>query len=1206
MSGLMGFEEAFQAADLAVRAVREDGLRDIERVVLEGSWNRQTYQKIAADAGYTEGYLSRDVGPALWTVLSDALGMQVKKTNFRTAIERWSKEHDDFSNHSPSSSQNGKVITALADIAETDAPPIDVSDFRGQTALLNEITDWMVNSRGRLLCLSGIPGVGKTWFSIKCTEQTRDHFQHFIYRDLSDRPLPAELVHSLLQRLPVEIPADLTWRESVELLIKALTQSRCLIVLDGSEVLYRPKQLAGTYEPEFEDYRHLLEALTSRDHQSCVLWVGRELPRTTAPMAGSSCRFCTLSGLDQAALSTLAFWPEDMKATAAEWQRLKKHYGGLPALISTEVAPRLSSFGNDLAACLTALQQDSRFISPYVEAWLAPLSKAEWQILTWMMICRRPLSLAQLSEYLGMAMPLNAIESLCDRGICRSIVNGEPRWELALPKLLHPYLCDRFLATFRKANAAQQLELLHRYPLLQAGAPEVVRQWQRQNLLVGAAALLEEQLTSLLDKQHFLQHAIQTSRELTETQEFTGYSAGNLINLAQIWQISLVDLDLRGLQLREADLQSDLFQGVSFAGANLSQTLLAKPLGPSPVVAVNPSQSQVAVGDQDGRLLLWDIADGRLQRALLTVSEPIRVIAFSYDGQSLAEGRLDGAVRLWDLQAEYGPELFATTEAEALTTLAFSPDRQLLVGGDEGGYLYVWRLASGEKIHQISAHQAAITAITFSPDSARIVTCGQDCAAAEWKLQTGERIHHFQGRLTSSLGAVAYLPNVARATAQSIVIGRDEGQLIIWDIESARPLRIMKEPCDLFMALALSPNGRYLAASDVSNAVSVWEVDSRSRLFQISESTAPVESLVFSPDSRELMTGCDYTVQRWQVRSGQCLRIWRSDRHPAIKLALASQPLQLLSGHDDQTLRSWQFSSHRQRWLPHDRLPVPDNSLISVIATDVSGKYWAIGTEAGNVHIWQRESSAWLTWPGRLSSSITVLSFSTSGHLLAVGDASGTVGLWDLAKRLSCWQKDQTHADRITALAFASDDQQLFSGSRDRAIQGWDIQGNAIATLAGHRRRIHALCLSADGGILYSASYDGIIHAWNLQNQTCSDSWQREDRYIHGIALDEQQQPVAIVSDTETIEIWDIAANSCRFSFTPHEETIWHVSTSPDGRALICAGQNGEISIWSLISGEQQGQLRVDRPYEGMQIGDSLGLTDSERQMLYSLGATDY
>ncbi|MDB9527611.1 WD40 repeat domain-containing protein [Oscillatoria sp. CS-180] len=1209
----MGFDEAFQAADSAVRAVREDGLRDIERVVLQGSWNRQTYQEIATDAGYTEGYLSRDVGPALWTVLSDALGMQVKKTNFRTAIERWSKSHDivrelavvvpELNGHSREPQTEAAEVF---EIEERDPLPFDIADFRGRREALIELSDWIVQDRGRLLCLSGIPRVGKTWFAVKLAEQVQPHFRRFIFQDLSDRPVPLDLMSLLLHRLKVTPKPEATLRECMNLLIKSLTQQETLIVLDATEVFCCPKTLAGTYEPPFEDYRQFLEALVSHDHQSCVFWVGREVPRTVAPMAGSSCRFYTLPGLTREELPALVSWPVEVKATDLDWQDLGRHFGGLPALILSEVVPRLSSFGNSLKGCLTALQRDNRFVKNYVDGWLSSLSEVEWQTLTWLMISHRPLSLADLSDYLGLAMPLEAVESLCDRGVCRSVMTTDaPCWELELPELLIPYLCDRFLAKFRTARDAERIELLHHYPLVQVYAPEVVRQWQQKTLLEAVATLLGEMLPNFAEQQLFLQKAIQASQEISMS-ESAGYSAGNLMNIAKHWQVSLVNADFEGLQLREADLQSDLFQGVSFAGADLSHTLLAKPMGESPVIAVNPSQPQLAVGDRDGRLLLWNSHDGRLQRPMLTVSGGIRAIAFSYDGFTLAEGREDGQIRLWDLRSEYGPELFATEIETVLTVLLFSPNKQILVGGDDTGNLYVWRLDSGEEIYRLQAHEASITAITFSPCSRRIITCGQDCAAVEWDAQTGERLHRFQGRLTNLLGTVAYVPAATESGAQAVVIGRDEGQLVIWDIPSARPLRVMNEPCDFFMALALSPDGRYLAASDVSNTVSIWEVNSRSRLHQISESSAPIESLVFSPDGRELITGCDYTVQRWQVKSGECLRIWRSDRHPSNKLALASRPLQLLSSHDDQTLRCWQFSQARQCWLPQERLQIPDTSMTSALITSIQGQYWAVGTEAGRAHIWNRTQQSWLTGFIRLPNSITALAFSDDEVFLAVGDAVGTVTVWNLPERMLCWQKKQAHADRVMSLTFTPDSERLFSGSRDRTIKTWDNRGDELFTLSGHRRRVHTLCLSADGNTLYSGSYDGTIRCWNISQQKCIRTWQRDEAYIYWVTLDDHNEPVAIVCDTETVEIWDITENKRRATLDPHEGTIWHISTSPDGQAIVCAGQNGTIDIWSLNSREQQGQLRIDRPYEGMQIGGCLGLTDSERQMLYSLGATDY
>ncbi|NEP15428.1 MAG: formylglycine-generating enzyme family protein [Leptolyngbya sp. SIO4C1] len=87
------FEEALQAADLAVRSIRAEGLRDIERIVLEGSWNQQTYQSMASEVPYQASSL-KDAGTKLWSVLSDALGIPVKKRNFRTAIEHGANQSD--------------------------------------------------------------------------------------------------------------------------------------------------------------------------------------------------------------------------------------------------------------------------------------------------------------------------------------------------------------------------------------------------------------------------------------------------------------------------------------------------------------------------------------------------------------------------------------------------------------------------------------------------------------------------------------------------------------------------------------------------------------------------------------------------------------------------------------------------------------------------------------------------------------------------------------------------------------------------------------------------------------------------------------------------------------------------------------------------------------------------------------------------------
>lgn len=1197
----MGFDDAFQAADAAVRAIRDDGLRDIDRVVLEGSWHRQTYQKIAAEAGYTEGYLSRDIGPALWNLLSEALGMQVKKTNFRTAIERWSKLNP-VAEAERVTLAEGKAGGPPDLLGAAKVPAIDVTDFRGRHQELADLSAWITEGRGRLLGLSGMPGVGKTWLATKLGQTVQSHFDQVIYRELGDRLPAVDFITVLLRHLTASPPVPQpSLQGALELLIQALDRRPSLLVLDGAEVFCTKNAFAGTCTAAFTGYDQFLEAIATRDHQSCIIWIGRELPRTPAYVAGSGCRLHRVTGLSHAELPELAIWPPGLLAAEADWRCLQERYGGLLTVVQA-ILPRLTPFGNNLAACLSALAKDPQFVHPYLEVLLSPLSEPEWTFLTWLMTNCRPLPLSEIDDRLG-TPTLPVIESLCDRGLCQVVAaHNEPAWEMTLADLLGPHLQRRFLATLRAAEAADIVELLHRYPLLQAEAPETVRTWQMTHLLEAVANSLAAQFPQPEDRQRFLQQSLAQSRRLTRERD--GYSAGNLINIAQHWKASLMNIDCQGLVLQEADLQSDVFQGVSLQGANLARTLLAKPIGQAPVIAISPTQPLVAVGDQEGRLLLWNLHTGRLQKGLLSFPEAIRAIAFSLDGTTLVAGRQDGAIRLWDLGSDYGPELFAQLPESVPEVLALSPDKTLLAGGDDSGYLYVWRVASGEQLHRIAAHGAPIAAIAFSPCSQWLTTCGRDAKAAEWDLKTGAKLHQFQGRLTAWLGHVAYLPT-SRGRIQAVAVGRDENQIVIWDVRSARPLRVLSDPCDPVMAFALSPNGRYLAASDVSSTLSVWNVSSRTRLHHIPVAHAPAESLVFSPDSALLVTGSDYRIQMWDTRLGKCVRRWQRDRHSATDFALTVAPLQLASSHEDHTLRCWQLESPH-RWLPRERLQLPGTASLSTLATHGEPSSWIAGTEEGTVYLWQAAAQAWRALPVYLAGSITALALSPDGESLAMGDAAGTVALWELSQNDYGWQVFQAHGDKVGALAFSPDGQQIFSGSRDHTVKGWSIKGEAVAALAGHRRRVHALCVSQGGDTLYSGSYDGTVRFWDIQTQECTRVWQQRDRLIHGLVRDITGQPLAIVSDTRSLEIWDLTSETCRHRLMPHAENLWHVRLSTDGQGLVSASQDGEVRIWSLATGELQGQLWVDRPYEAMRIGGCTGLTDSERQMLYSLGAKDY
>ncbi|MBH8567027.1 AAA-like domain-containing protein [Nostoc sp. CENA67] len=67
--------------------------KDIEMKVLRGSWEGLTYEKMAEQSHLSVNYLRGDIGPQLWQKLSEALGEEVTKSNFKGALERaWGRQ----------------------------------------------------------------------------------------------------------------------------------------------------------------------------------------------------------------------------------------------------------------------------------------------------------------------------------------------------------------------------------------------------------------------------------------------------------------------------------------------------------------------------------------------------------------------------------------------------------------------------------------------------------------------------------------------------------------------------------------------------------------------------------------------------------------------------------------------------------------------------------------------------------------------------------------------------------------------------------------------------------------------------------------------------------------------------------------------------------------------------------------------------------
>src|SRR5262249_38802197 len=99
--------------------------------------------------------------------------------------------------------------------------------------------------------------------------------------------------------------------------------------------------------------------------------------------------------------------------------------------------------------------------------------------------------------------------------------------------------------------------------------------------------------------------------------------------------------------------------------------------------ALSPDGRVLAVGRQDGTLLLWNASEPTSPVVLGTHRSAVTALLFTPDGKSLLSGGLDACVRFWDMATR---REYAAPDVKAeVRCLALCPGRRVLAVGDVVG-----------------------------------------------------------------------------------------------------------------------------------------------------------------------------------------------------------------------------------------------------------------------------------------------------------------------------------------------------------------------------------------------------------------------------------------------------------------------------------------------------------------------------------------
>ncbi|MBD3675843.1 MAG: WD40 repeat domain-containing protein [Planctomycetaceae bacterium] len=532
-------------------------------------------------------------------------------------------------------------------------------------------------------------------------------------------------------------------------------------------------------------------------------------------------------------------------------------------------------------------------------------------------------------------------------------------------------------------------------------------------------------------------------------------------------------------------------------------------------VSFSPTRLQLATGDSNGLINLWNPNDMELPLQSIKQGPRVRRVRFSRDGRRLLSFGEQGPVRIWDLATEKciaplpsGPK--GSNVAE------FSHDGSLVAIGGDQGKIRIYALPETTAILEIDNGSSGaiepIQAICFSRDDRRLAVGGEHGFYRLYQTSTGEMIgekHGVQGRL----GSAFFLKEDQLLATTGITNTLEVHELDSGNLVSQLTTHRLGEG-----RATLSYDRRYLAIGSGDGTAKVVSV---AKLIepQVVWHESPVRQLQFSEDGGSLFSlAPNGEIKRFQLRTGSSEvlfpaadagvrqfgfvprlgRLFRGVPEPVIDyIDLESQsssqlytPFHSLAGMYVSGGREKLFLvSRRGVVLQYDAKETQEIerelSLESETeATNLVGgeNLLAVGFNDGRIVILTQEP---LAIRKTIETRGEAAVFAFHNQSLIVGTIYGDLQIHDVSSTSASEPRViEGHGAEITTLLPFPDGERFVTGSRDHMIKIWDLRwGDEISTLYGHRRQVFSLALSPDARTLASGGMDGDIHIWRTTHE---------------------------------------------------------------------------------------------------------------------------
>jgi len=584
----------------------------------------------------------------------------------------------------------------------------------------------------------------------------------------------------------------------------------------------------------------------------------------------------------------------------------------------------------------------------------------------------------------------------------------------------------------------------------------------------------------------------------------------------------------------------------------------------------------IAVGIASGEVDLWK--RGEKQSSIrFRHGRSLSHLDFDTTGTFIATSGVDddntGSVCVWRLQGDQAPRLEKKLKMKGsgATTVAFSNDAQAryVAAGDTKRIGRIWNWREDREMSPLLGHIEAITSIAFSPNNQLVASSSRDGTVRLWKTENGMEVQRFSGHQAPSF-AVAFSPD-----GKSIASGGADRRILVWEVdprednagriddvrrqvqgETLQPqrFRTFLGHTGTIQDLSFSRDGRKLVSSGNDNLVCVWNVETLSSdeasppMIKLRGHGGWVRACRFTADETEIVSGGDdRSWKSWMFSKYREKQIFSDGTDPILDARFSPTDPIIATAHADGTVGLWNPTlgeriavlSDGHEYLTNKARMTPNGKIIATDAGDNTLRIWEVqrGTQM-----------AMMEHAGRNG----VFSLSQDGQWLVAGGDEFGVGIWSLdvlgtPTRIRGWPaKKAENAIRptiseATSVSISDDGKHVVVGDKSGSVEFWEVeQPRLVNKVFGHS--------------------EAVVACFFLAPETIQDP----------------SEAVMTVSSDGTAGWWDFkTGKELPRERLRHLSSVQLASMSPSGRYLVSSTsidqRKAQLWLWDLMTGEKVG-----------------------------------